>query len=325
MKLKLAIGAGPHTDALLSGKLSVPGIELDFTPVVPIIAAFRRMVRGLEFDVCEMAPTSYLIARSMGLPIVALPIFLARGFHHDALVCNRGSDIHQPKQLEGKRVGIRAYTVTTGMWFRGILKDDYGVDLSKITWVVDDEEAVRDLKLPSNVVHAPDNRSLRSLMSEGELDAAFNGPAGIGREGPPDKNWNSTGDGNKGGSYRPLFPDAPEREVDWYNRTGICPLHGVVVIKQELLTSAPNVARSLYRAFRDSKLEMTKALASRRGDPSFMPGLQRLSALTGGDPLPYGIPDNLRSIKALLRYAADEKLIPQHLSLSDFFIDTATM
>ncbi len=113
------------------------------------------MVRDLEFDMCEMAPTTYFIARAYGAPFTALPIFLTRRFHHRGLVVRGDSGIATPKDLEGKKVGVRAYSVTTGVWTRGILTNEYGVDPRKVTWVVDDEEHVTQLKLPPNVVHVP--------------------------------------------------------------------------------------------------------------------------------------------------------------------------
>ena len=113
------------------------------------------MVRDVEFDVCEMAPTTYMIARALGAPFIALPIFVMRRFHHGGFVVRPDSGIKVPKDLEGKKVGVRAYSVTTGVWTRGIFINEYGLDSSKVTWVVDDEEHVTTLKLPPNVVHAP--------------------------------------------------------------------------------------------------------------------------------------------------------------------------
>ena len=161
----------------------------EFVEVVPIIGAFRRMVRDVEFDVCEMAPTTYMIARALGAPFIALPIFLMRRFHHGGFVVRPDAGIKQPKDLEGKKVGVRAYSVTTGVWTRGIFVNEYGLDSSKVTWVVDDEEHVTQLKLPPNVVHAPEGKSLQSMMASGEIQAGFTGPAGVGRAGPPIGNW----------------------------------------------------------------------------------------------------------------------------------------
>src|SRR5215475_11861119 len=188
-RLKIALGTYGHTAALKDGRVKIAGLEPDFVEVVPIIGAFRRMVRDVEFDVCEMAPTTYMIARALGAPFIALPIFLMRRFHHGGFVVRPDSGIEQPKDLKGKKVGVRAYSVTTGVWTRGIFVNEYGLDSSKVTWVVDDEEHVTTLKLPPNVIHAPDGKSLAGMMDAGELQAAFTGNAGIGRAGSPTGGW----------------------------------------------------------------------------------------------------------------------------------------
>ena len=123
-------------------KASMPNLSRS----CPSSQAFRRMVRDLEFDVCEMAPTTYLIARARGAPYIALPIFVMRRFHHGGFVVRPDAGIAVPKHLEGKRVGVRAYSVTTGVWTRGIFVNEYGLDSSKVTWVVDDEEHVTTLQ-----------------------------------------------------------------------------------------------------------------------------------------------------------------------------------
>src|SRR5215813_13058929 len=155
LRLTIAVAEYPHTSAVRSGSTVIDGVDAEFVTVEPQIAAFRRMVRQVEFDVCELAPTTYIIARAYHAPFVALPIFVMRRFHHGGLLVRPDAAITTPKDLEGKKVGVRAYSVTTGVWTRGILMDEYGLDASKVTWVVDDEEHVRELTLPGNVVHAP--------------------------------------------------------------------------------------------------------------------------------------------------------------------------
>ena len=156
LKLDVAIADYPHTAAILNGSIAIDGVEPNFIRIVPQIAAYRRMVRRVEFDVCEIAPTTYMIARALGAPFIALPISLMRRFHHGGLLVHPDAGIKHPKDLEGRKVGVRAYSVTTGVWTRGILMDEYGLDSSKVTWVVDDEEHVTQLRLPANVVHAPE-------------------------------------------------------------------------------------------------------------------------------------------------------------------------
>ena len=263
LPLKIAIATSGHTAALKDGTVPIEGVEANFVDVVPIIAAFRRMVRDVEFDVCELAPTTYLIARARGAPYIALPIFVMRRFHHSGFVARPDAGIKVPKDLEGKRVGVRAYSVTTGVWTRGIFTNEYDLDASKVTWVVDDEEHVTSLKLPDNVIHAPPGKSLAGIMASGELQAGFTGPAGIGRAGAPTANWEQGGQ-TSAQNYPELIANADQVEAEWYRRTGICPIHGTIVVKTEVLDKHPWVARALFDAFSKAKAPYLERL--KRGE-----------------------------------------------------------
>src|SRR3954471_13536780 len=219
LRLNIAIADYGHTQALKSGQVPIQGVDPNFVKVVPIIGAFRRMVRDVEFDVCEMAPPTYLIARRLGAPFIALPMVVMRRFHHGGFVVRPGWGIKVPKDLEGKKVGVRAYSVTTGVWTRGIFDNEYGLDSSKVTWVVDDEEHVITLKLPPNVVHAPDGKSLASMMASGELQAGFSGSAGLRPAGPPTGAWEQRAQASAV-TYPELIANAPEVEAQWFRRSG---------------------------------------------------------------------------------------------------------
>ena len=248
--LTIAVAEHPHTSAVRNGSIPIEGVDAEIITVQPQIAAFRRMVRQVEFDVCELAPTTYIIARAYGAPFVALPIFLVRRFHHAGLLVRPDAGINTPKDLEGKQVGVRAYSVTTGVWTRAVLIDEFGLDSSKVNWVVDDEEHVTQLQLPPNVVHAIDGKSLADMMASGELAAGFQGNAGVGRTGAPTGGWQTVE-----ANYPDLFPNAEELEADWYWRTGIYPMHGTSVVKDSVLKEHPWVATSLFRAFSQAKNE----------------------------------------------------------------------
>ena len=318
-RLNIAIADYGHTRALKSGEVPIKGIDPNFVQVVPIIGAFRRMVREVEFDVCEMAPTTYMIARALGAPFVALPVFLMRRFHHGGFVVRPESGIKVPKDLEGKKVGVRAYSVTTGVWTRGIFINEYGLDSSRVTWVVDDEEHVTTLRLPPNVVHAPEGKSLAGMMAAGELQAAFSGPAGIGRAGPPTGAW-ETGGQAKTEVYPELIADAAKVEADWFRRTGIYPIHGLIVVRSEVLWKHPWVARALYDAFVEAKKPYIAHLEGTQGDSADEKKYRGLMPLVG-DPLPYGLAANMPSIEAMLTYGLQQKLIPKRMSLEEAFVD----
>src|SRR3989442_6939859 len=177
--LKTAIATYPHTRGLKDGTVSVPGVQFEHVEIAPIIGAFRRMCRTLDFDVCEMAITTYLTAKAHDKPFTALPVFVLRQFHHSPIVYNIKSGVQSPKDLEGKKVGVRAYTVTTGVWARGILATEYGVDLDKVTWVVVDEEHVQAYRKPSNGMERPGanlagrlvKRALAAAIGPGPIDS----------------------------------------------------------------------------------------------------------------------------------------------------------
>jgi 4,5-dihydroxyphthalate decarboxylase len=322
VKLDIAIATYGHTAALKDGSVPIAGVAANFINVVPIVGAFRRMVRDLEFDVCELAPTTYLIARARGAPYIALPIFVMRRFHHGGFVVRPDSGIKEPKDLEGKQVGVRAYSVTTGVWTRGIFTNEYGLDASKVTWVVDDEEHVATLKLPPNVVHAPPGKSLASMMASGELQAGFAGPAGIGRAGPPVGNWEAGGAAAQ--TYPELFPDAAKLEADWYRTTRIYPVHGTIVVKDEVLAKHPFVAKSLFDAFTAAKQPYLERLKAGTGSAPEDVRYRSFAPLMS-DPLPYGMKANQASIEALITYAVQQQLIPKRSALAEVFFDPESM
>jgi 4,5-dihydroxyphthalate decarboxylase len=319
--LKIAIGTYGHTRALKWGDVRIEGVNPAFVEVVPIIGAFRRMVRDLEFDICEMAPTTYMIARALGAPFIALPIFLMRRFHHGGFVVRPDSGIKVPKDLEGKKVGVRAYSVTTGVWTRGIFVNEYGLDSAKVTWVVDDEEHVTTLKLPPNVVHAPEGKSLQSMMKAGEIQAGFTGPAGVGRAGPPVSGWDKAGTAAAAAdTYPELIGDVEKVEADWFRRSGIYPIHGLIVVKDEHIRRHPWLARSLMNAFVEAKKPYLEELKRGQGDSPEDKRYRKFLSLMS-DPLPYGSAANRASIEALVTYSLQQELIPSRPQLSQVFVE----
>ena len=320
-QLKIAIGTYGHTRALKWGDVRIEGVDPAFVEVVPIIGAFRRMVRDLEFDICEMAPTTYMIARALGAPYIALPIFLMRRFHHGGFVVRPDAGIKVPKDLEGKKVGVRAYSVTTGVWTRGIFVNEYGLDSAKVTWVVDDEEHVTTLKLPPNVVHAPEGKSLQSMMKAGEIQAGFTGPAGVGRAGPPVSGWDKAGAAAAAAdTYPELIADVEKVEADWFRKSGIYPIHGLIVVKDEHIKRYPWLARSLMNAFVEAKKPYLEELKRGQGDSPEDKRYRSFLSLMS-DPLPYGSAANRASIEALVTYSLQQKLIPARPQLDQVFVD----
>jgi len=304
--LRTVLGNHGQVAALKSGEVRVAGVELAFEDVKPMVDAYRRMARAAEFDICELAPTTYLVARARGTPITALPIPMTRRFRHAGVVRPAGSDIRTPKDLEGRRVGIRAHTVTAGVWTRGILMDEYGLDPAKVTWVTDDEEHVPDVALPPNVQKAPDGRKLADLMRAGELDAGFAGLAGIGE--PPE-----------GTRYDDLFDDPAPLEAEWFRRTGIYPIHGLITVRDDVLAAHPHLPGALMDAFEAAKRLYLDNVMSGEADGPEDRRYRKLAALVG-DPLPYGFEANRASLEALVRYANRQGFLPDPEPLERLFL-----
>jgi 4,5-dihydroxyphthalate decarboxylase len=308
---------------LKTGEVTVPGVELRFVEVEPQVAAFRRMIRNAEFDICELSATTYFIARSLGRPFKALPVFFNRRFHHSDIFVRPGAGIRAPQDVAGKRFGVRAYSVTTGVWTRGILQKEYGVDPASVTWFCDDEDHVQELKLPPNVVRVPAGKSLTSMLAAGELDLALGGDAGIGREGAPRAGWNATAGPSPEG-YHELIPNAFAVEGEWYRRTGIYPCHPTLVIKDEVAERDPELVTGLYQALARAKALYLARLRSGEADGPADRKLLKQTEIVGADPLPYGLQANRPTIEALMTYAVQQKLIAAPVPLSDLFFDPET-
>ena len=303
-KLKAVFQTLGHTSALKDGSVRLPDFELEFEEVPEIIQAFRRMVRGLEFDVSEMALTTYLSARAQRKPFTALPIFLVRAFHHGAILCNTAQGIRGPRDLEGRRVGVnRGYTVTTGVWARSILQHEHGVDLSRITWVLSGDEHVAEFQPPANVVRLESGKTLRDALVAGELAATI----GV-QVAHPD--------------VAPLIPAAQEAGFRALARDGHYPINHLLVVKDAVLESHPRLAGQLFEAFVAAKrpyLELLQAdgiAAPTQADAVY----RRVLAMTGRDPLPYGIAPNRNMLAALIRYAREQQIVSRHYEVEELFV-----
>jgi 4,5-dihydroxyphthalate decarboxylase len=289
--------------ALKDGTVAPDGFSFDFEEVPVLVQGFRRMVRTLEFDVCEMALTTYLTAKAHGVAFTAVPAFLVRGFHHGAITVDTRHGITSPKDLEGRKVGVnRGYTVTTGVWARSILADEHGVDLDSITWVLSGDEHVEQYRPPANVVPAPAGRTLDEMLASGELAAV------VGAEiDSPDA--------------RPLLADPAAAAQAALVERGLWPINHLVVIRDELLAEHPGLGRRVFDAFAESKRRYVEELRGGLPEPTATDRMHRtVMELTGwDDPLPYGIEPNRQVLEQLLRSAVDQKILDRAPRLEDVF------
>ena len=192
------------------------------------------------------------------------------------------------------------------------------MDNDKVTWVVDDEEHVTQMKLPANVIHTAPGDSLYDMIMRGDLSAGFSGNAGVGRTGDPNGGWKETQV-----DFPDLFPNAAELEAEWYGRTGVYPMHGTIVVKDSVLAEHPWVARSLYDAFDRAKAEWLAGLDERIASGQPLPGDKKAAEVAKivGDPFPNGLPANLATIRYLEEAAFAMNLTPRRMSVEDLFVD----
>jgi 4,5-dihydroxyphthalate decarboxylase len=284
--------------ALKDGTVTPAGFSLKFEEIPVLVKGFRRMVRGLEFDVSEMALTTYLTAREHGVAFTALPIFLVRGFHHGAIRYNTRSGIRDPKDLEGRRVGVnRGYTVTTGVWARGILATEYGVDLGRVTWVLSGDEHVESYVPPANVEPARAGGDLAEMLINGEIDAVI----GVDVDHP---------------DVARLIDDPEKAAVTALEQRGFYPINHLVVVKNSVLQQYPDVSHAVYDAFVEAKQRYVSQL--RDGAVTDRVYSQVLQT-TGADPLPYGVEPNRAMLEQLMEYAMDQRILTRPVDIGEMF------
>ena len=302
MLLKTVTRTQGTTQALTDGTVTPRGFTFDFEDVPVLIHAFRRMVRGLEFDVSEMAITTYLCARAHGKRFTALPIFLVRAFHHGAILYNANAGIRVPKDLEGRKVGVnRGYTVTTGLWARSVLQQEHGVDLSRITWVLSGDEHVAEYQPPANVVSIEPGRTIGQMLGAGELAAA------IGAEVDH-------------ADVKPFFPNPLEAGLAALRERGHYPINHLIVVRDELLDAHPALAEAIFAAFAEAKRVYLETLTTDAIDaPTAADRVHRLVMEITGDPLPYGIEPNRAVLEELIDHALTQGIITTRVTPEALF------
>ena len=302
MRLKTALATRGHTQPFKDGTVKPRTFEFDFEEVPIIIKAFRRMVRGLEFDICEMAMTTYLCARAHGKPFTAIPVFPMRAFHHGAIVYNTNAGIRTPKDLEGRKVGVnRGYTVTTGLWARSILQHEYGVDLNRVTWILSGDEHVAEYRPPANVVPIEPGKTIEGLLTTGEIAAAI----GVEVESP---------------DVKPLVPNARDAGFEALRQRGHYPINHTVVVRNDRLDASPDLAPDMFDAFAQAKRIYVQRLRDGQvdaGSPTDQV-FKRVLEITG-DPLPYGIDANRKALEAIVQHSVEQGILPRPVAIEDLF------
>jgi 4,5-dihydroxyphthalate decarboxylase len=311
--LTLATGDYESIRALKEGTIKPDGIELTVLTDMNSDVRHWRMLRNREFDVAELSMSNYLMARYTGLPFSAIPVFLHRRFRHGFIFLNAAKGIAQPKDLIGKRVGLRNFQATANLWIRGILEHEHGVPHRSIEWLKQDDEEVdwtppRDLRIQRI---AP-GKNVEKMLVEGELDALVH-PELI--QPILDKDKRVTR----------LFPNYRDLEMDYFKRTGVFPIMHTTAIKQEIVDKHPWVPINLMLAFQASK----KVAYQRMENPRIVPlawfrhFLEEQEEILGTDPWPYGLTEiNRKNLETLMQYSQEQGLVGRKMALEELFVAT---
>ncbi|MEX3978012.1 phosphate ABC transporter substrate-binding protein [Paraburkholderia sp. EG287A] len=271
------------TKAMRDGRVASDLVTLDFCGPTPAHNGFKAMVRENKFDAGELAIVTFLQAKAYGKPYVLLPAPISGRFQHHCAGFNIDFGHLDPKDIEGKKVGVRTYTQTTALWIRGILRHEYGVDLDKVTWMTLGDGHLAEYNDPQNCQRLPAGSSIPEMMLEGELAAAL-----LGEDMPKDER------------VRTLVPDAHAAAKDWFARTGVVPINHMFVVHEDLSKARPDIVRELYRMVAESR-----SLAE--GVPAIFP--------------PIGLEANRKGLQLAVDWALDQKIIPRRLTVDELFDD----
>jgi 4,5-dihydroxyphthalate decarboxylase len=274
MRLRTLLGDHPGTAALKSGSIKSDLVAFDFAEYSPTNKGFKPMVREQAFDVSEMAIVTYLMAKSLVKPMVLLPRVVLARFQHGYALYNAKQGTLTPADLNNKRVGIRSFTTTTGAWLRGILANDYGVDLDSIDWTTFEDAHVAEFQ--DTTQRVPEDKQIIQMLLDGELDAVL-------------------GERSEHPDLRSLFPDVAAEEKSWFAKHRVLPINHMVVVSENLSNNHPGAVREVFRVLQESAA-VAPANAPRLNDEEMR-----------------------RSLEMIIRYAAEQRLIPRAFAVDELF------
>lgn len=282
LALRTLLGDYPNTFALKKGEVRAPGIDFDFADVKVPNTAFKDVVRDLKYDVAELAIVTYLQARTHGKPLVLLPAVVVGTLPHPFLAYNAERGRLAPADLNGRRVGIRAYSVTTAAWIRGILQNDHGVDLDSIQWVTFEDPHVAQYHDPASAERAPAGKQLGQMLLDGEIDAGLVGAADL-----------------KDPRLQPVIANPDEAAKTWCRDNDALPINHMLVVKESLRQSNPAAVKEIFRALRASK--------------------PAAPAPDGFDTIRFGVENIRRSLALIINYSVQQKLIARRFDVDELF------
>jgi 4,5-dihydroxyphthalate decarboxylase len=286
MTLHTMLGNYPNTAALKKKEIRSDLVDFDFVDVKVANALFKPLVREAKFDLSELAIVTYLQAKAYGKPYVLLPaVMVGRGQHH-TIAYNSERGHMSPADLEGRRVGIRAYSVTTSVWVRGILSDEYGVDLNKVRWITFEDAHLAEFHDPAIAQRAPVGKTMVQMLLDGEIDAAV------------------VGDTLPNPRFKHMIPDPEDAARKWAQNHGGVPINHMVVVRESIARARPDVVKEVVRLLHESMLAAK------------LPGTG-----TPLDPLRFGVEANRRTLEIIIDFTFRQGLIPRRYSVDELFDD----
>jgi len=312
-RLHLTLSCGDYdiTRGLIDGTTSIEGVDLTVI-ALPSPERHWRMIRHLEFDICELSMASFLVGHGQGAPYAAIPAFPHRRFRHGYVFCNPEAGVRTVRDLGGARVGLRTLQTTAGLWVRGILQHEYGVDLGSITWVAQDEEEV---PLPPTfrlrLERASRGDDVDAMLVRGALGAVIY---------PEILPSFAAGHPN----VRHLFEDYKAEEIRYYRKTGVFPIMHTVVIRRELVDRHPWLPQSVLKGFEASKRHAyRRMLDPRRISLAWvLPLMEEQRVVMGDDPWPYTLEANRTALETLIGYAFEEGCIAARPAVDELFFES---
>ena len=283
LTLQTLLAVYPNTDALRSGEVRSLLVHFAFADVKTANKEFKALVREQKFDLGELAIVTFLQAKAYGKPYILMPaVVVARGQHHTIFYNPKRGHLN-PGDLNGRKVGVRAYTQTTGTWARGFLEEDYGVDFQRVQWITFEDPHVAEFTDPPWVQRAPEGRQLLQMLLDGEIDAAI-----FGSENP------------QGTPLKPLIPNAAEVAARWAEKHGGIPINHMMVIKESIAKDRPDVVREVYRMLKQSTAAGPSKIA---------------------EALRFGVEAVRKSLETIIQYSERQRLIPRRFSVDELFDD----
>jgi 4,5-dihydroxyphthalate decarboxylase len=286
LKLQTLLGDYPNTLALKKGEVRSPDVEFAFADVKVPSTAFKDVVRNLKYDFAELAIVTFLQAKAHSKPLALLPAVVVGTLPHAFLAYNAERGRLAPADLKGRRVGIRAYSVTTSAWIRGILQNDYGVDLDAIKWVTFEDPHVAEYHDPATAERAPAGKRLAQMLFDGEIDAGLVGEADL-----------------KDPRLQSVIPNPDEAAQAWCQRNGTPPINHMAVVKESLLETHPDAVKEIFRLLRESK--------------------QAAPAPSGIDSIQFGVENVRRGLELINEYSVQQQLIPRRFAVDELFDDVS--